>query len=337
MKITLKDLYQTYESLHAINGVSLEIPDGKIFGIIGKSGAGKSTLLRMMSLLEKPEKGEVYFDEQRVDNLKKYDLIAKRRTIGMIFQNFNLFSSRNAGKNIAYPLEICHTPRDIINKRVDELLKLVGLSSKKGEGISKLSGGQKQRIAIARALANNPSVLFCDEATSALDPGTTRQILTLIKDIQKTLNLTVVMVTHQMEVVRDSCDMVAVLDEGKIVETGNVEDVFSHPKSKVTRDFLFKLKPDISDEVDDSKNGLTLFGNGGHYLLRFPSSKTNKPILSRIGKNSNVDFNIYGAGVQVVKGKELGTLLIDIVGSSTDVMVALETIKEEGIVVEEIK
>lgn len=249
MQIVLKHLKKTYtqadgNTIAAVKDVDLIIPEGTIFGIIGKSGAGKSSLVRLMSLLEKPDTGEIYFDERRVDTLQKKELIQERRGLGMIFQNFNLFSSRNAAQNIAYPLELPRNlSKDAINGRVEELLTLVGLSERGCAPISTLSGGQKQRIAIARALATKPAVLFCDEATSALDPQTTRAILSLIKDIQKQMQLTVVMITHQMEVVRDACTHVAVLDNGVIVDEGRVEDVFANPKSIVTKDFLQHLAP----------------------------------------------------------------------------------------------
>ena len=229
MQIELKNLKKTYKSpdglneVHAVDDVSLTIPSNQIFGIIGKSGAGKSSLVRLISMMERPDSGEVLYDGQRVDNLDEKSLVLKRRRIGMIFQNFNLISSRSAGQNIAYPMEICGLPKDQINKRVDELLEIVELSDRKNARISTLSGGQKQRIAIARALANNPDVLFCDEATSALDPQTTTSILNLIRKIQSTMNLTVVMITHQMEVVRDACSQVAVVNDGKVVEIGNVQ------------------------------------------------------------------------------------------------------------------
>ena len=218
MQIRLENLKRNYGSLHAVDGVSLNIPSNTVYGIIGRSGAGKSTLVRLVSMLERPDEGEVWYGDKRVDNLSKKELIEERRKIGMIFQNFNLFSSRTAAENIAYPMEICRKPKDWIKTRTEELLALVGLEGRGNAAVSTLSGGQKQRIAIARALACEPSILFCDEATSALDPQTTRSILALIKEIQKKMNLTVVMITHQMEVVRDSCDRVAVLENGRVVE-----------------------------------------------------------------------------------------------------------------------
>ena len=229
MQITLKNLKRDYGSLHAVDGVSLEIPSNTVYGIIGRSGAGKSTLVRLVSMLETPDQGEVWYGDKRVDNLSREEMIQERRKIGMIFQNFNLFSSRTAAGNIAYPMEICRKSKEYISKRTEELLAVVGLEGRGDAHVSTLSGGQKQRIAIARALASEPSILFCDEATSALDPQTTRSILALIKEIQKKMNLTVVMITHQMEVVRDACDRVAVLDGGEVVEEGLVSDIFSSP------------------------------------------------------------------------------------------------------------
>jgi D-methionine transport system ATP-binding protein len=245
MHIRLEDITRTYpaqagraDEIHAVHSISLDIPSNGIYGIIGKSGAGKSTLVRLMSLLEKPDSGAVYYDDQRVDSLLGKDLIQRRRRNGMIFQNFCLFSSRNARENIAYPLEICGKSRKEIAGRTEELLCLVGLTERGNSPISTLSGGQKQRVAIARALANNPDILFCDEATSALDPQTTRSILELIRQLKEKLSLTVVMITHQMEVVRDACESVAMLDNGLVVETGAVEEVFSRPKSPVTQDMF---------------------------------------------------------------------------------------------------
>ncbi|MDR2660361.1 MAG: ATP-binding cassette domain-containing protein [Spirochaetaceae bacterium] len=227
-----------YAGLTAVDNVSLTINDGCIFGIIGKSGAGKSTLLRIMSLLEAPDSGELYYSGERVDTLKGKDLLLKRRQMGMIFQNFNLFSSRNVSGNVAYPLEIAGFSKKEISARVEELLYLVEISDKSKARLRELSGGQKQRVAIARALAVNPRVLFCDEATSALDPQTTRSILSLIRELQQKLRITVILVTHQMEVIRAVCNYVAVMDSGRIVEEGTVEAVFDEPKTDAAKNLL---------------------------------------------------------------------------------------------------
>ena len=330
MRITLKNLKRDYGTLHAVQDVSLTIPSNKIYGIIGRSGAGKSTLVRLISMLEKPDSGEVWYDEERVDNLSKKELIAKRRRIGMIFQNFNLFSSRNALENIAYPMEICHMEKGYIKKRSEELLALVGLEGRGDAPISTLSGGQKQRVAIARALAVQPDILFCDEATSALDPQTTRAILALIKEIQKKMNLTVVMITHQMEVVRDACDFVAVLDSGRVVEEGKVSEVFASPVSDVTKDFL-------STGTNMSQSVVRWSQEPGHYTLRFRGQATDEPIISSVTKETGALFNIRAAGVQTVNGEEMGIMALDIGPNEEVAKKAIEKLKEGGISVEVVK
>jgi D-methionine transport system ATP-binding protein len=237
--ITLKGISKQYAAVAALRGVDLEVPAGGIYGIIGKSGAGKSTLLRIMSLLEKADAGEVYYREARVDTLQGRELLERRRKMGMIFQNFNLLGSRNVTGNIAYPLEIAGVPKKRILERVDELLELVQIQDKRKARLHELSGGQKQRVAIARALAVNPEVLFCDEATSALDPQTTRAILGLIRELHDRFRLTVVLITHQMKVIREVCQEVAVLDEGLIVERGTVESVFTAPRSAAAKELIY--------------------------------------------------------------------------------------------------
>jgi D-methionine transport system ATP-binding protein len=236
--IVLKAISKSYGAVTAVKRVDLAIPLGCIYGIIGRSGAGKSSLLRVMSLLETPDTGEVYYNDERVDTLRGGALLERRRKMGMIFQNFNLLASRNVSGNIAYPLEIAGLQRKHIEKRVDELLELVDIADKRKARLRELSGGQKQRVAIARALAANPEVLFCDEATSSLDPQTTRSILALIRDLQQRLKITVVLITHQMEVIREICHEVAVLDEGIIVERGTITAVFESPQTAATRELI---------------------------------------------------------------------------------------------------
>ena len=327
MQIRLENLKRDYGSLHAVDGVSLNIPSNTVYGIIGRSGAGKSTLVRLVSMLERPDEGEVWYGDKRVANLSKKELIEERRKIGMIFQNFNLFSSRTAAENIAYPMEICRKPKDWIKTRTEELLALVGLEGRGNAAVSTLSGGQKQRIAIARALACEPSILFCDEATSALDPQTTRSILALIKEIQKKMNLTVVMITHQMEVVRDACDRVAVLENGKVVEEGLVSDIFASPKSAVTKDFLSNLT-NVKDSI------VKLSDKTGHYTLRFSSSTTSEPIISRVTKETGALFNIVAAGVQYIEDKKYGVMVLDIGPDGETEKKAVEMLKRSGVTVE---
>jgi D-methionine transport system ATP-binding protein len=236
--IVVKGISKSYGAVTAVKKVDLDVPPGCIYGIIGRSGAGKSSLLRVMSLLETPDTGEVYYNGQRVDTLRGIALLERRRKMGMIFQNFNLLGSRNASGNIAYPLEIAGLTRKQIDKRVDELLDLVDIADKRKARLRELSGGQKQRVAIARALAANPEILFCDEATSSLDPQTTRSILALIRSLQQRLKITVLLITHQMEVIREICNEVAVMDAGLIMETGSVASVFESPKTEAAREML---------------------------------------------------------------------------------------------------
>ncbi len=326
MQITLKNLKRYYGNLHAVDDVSLTIPSNTIYGIIGKSGAGKSSLVRLVSMLERPDSGEIYYDDKRIDTLSGKDVILERRKIGMIFQNFNLFSSRNAEQNIAYPMEICGMDRAHIRTRCEELLEVVGLTGRGKAPISTLSGGQKQRVAIARALACEPEILFCDEATSALDPQTTRAILTLIKDIQQKMGLTVVMITHQMEVVRDSCSRVAVLDSGCVAEEGDVAEIFASPKSAVTRDFLSNVKFTKQDIIRWSRDG-------GQYRLGFRGGKTDDVVISRVTMDTGAMFNIRAAGVQEIGGKKVGVMIVDIDREHADV--AIRALRKSGVSVEE--
>jgi len=339
MEIKLENLVKTYDergknTVHAVKNISLDIPSNRIFGIIGKSGAGKSTLVRLISLLEHPDSGSVLYDGIRVDNLSDREMIQRRRRLGMIFQNFNLFCSRTAGQNIAYPLEICSVPKNEINSRVAELLDIVGLSDRADAPVSTLSGGQKQRIAIARALANNPDILFCDEATSALDPQTTHSILDLIRTIQAKMNLTVVMITHQMEVVRDACSQVAVVNEGEVVEQGSVEDLFVHPRTHITKDFLEHLsQPSVP--CSESDTAIVRWSSaGGKYTLRFTGALTDEPVLSRLSRKFNVEFNIRAGGIQNLPEHKVGTLVTDITGEDAEVKRAIEYLRGTGIVVE---
>ena len=314
-----------------MDNISLEIPSNTIFGIIGKSGAGKSTLVRLISLLEPVDSGEIYYGDSRVDTLTGKLLRNQHKKIGMIFQNFNLFASRTAAGNIAYPLEIAGMPKRAIAAKVEEMLNVVGLEGRGDARVSTLSGGQKQRVAIARALAVSPDILFCDEATSALDPQTTRSILELLKRLQKDMNLSVVMITHQMEVVRDCCQQVAVIDNGAVAETGSVREIFSAPKSEVTKDFLMHinpLNPEDTQLIRWSKSG-------GAYTLRFSGELTSEPVLSKISRDYGIEFNICAGGMQKVGETVVGTLIVDINGSPDNMQKAFAYLNQNGIKVEE--
>ena len=329
--IRLVNVNKRYGELQAVDNISLEIPSHTIFGIIGKSGAGKSTLVRLISLLEPVDSGEIYYGDSRVDTLTGKLLRNQHKKIGMIFQNFNLFASRTAAGNIAYPLEIAGMPKRAIAAKVEEMLNVVGLEGRGDARVSTLSGGQKQRVAIARALAVSPDILFCDEATSALDPQTTRSILELLKRLQKDMNLSVVMITHQMEVVRDCCQQVAVIDNGAVAETGSVREIFSAPKSEVTKDFLMHinpLNPEDTQLIRWSKSG-------GAYTLRFSGELTSEPVLSKISRDYGIEFNICAGGMQKVGETVVGTLFVDINGSHEDMQKAFAYLNQNGIKVEE--
>jgi len=240
--IQIRNLYKEFKTkdstLLALKNVDLKVKKGEIYGVIGLSGAGKSTLIRTINRLEEPTSGDILIDNKSVVSLKAKSLNHQRKQIGMIFQHFHLLSSRDVFKNISLPLELVKMPKDEIRKRVTDLLKLVGLSDKTHASISSLSGGQKQRVAIARALATSPKILLCDEATSALDPKTTLEILNLIKDLQNKLDLTVILITHEMSVIELICDQVAVIESGEIVERGIVKDIFTNPQETITKEFV---------------------------------------------------------------------------------------------------
>jgi D-methionine transport system ATP-binding protein len=329
--IALKSISKNYGGFQALDDVSLEIPPNVIYGIIGKSGAGKSTLLRLASLLEKPDGGEIYFDDRRVDNLKGSDLLECRRQFGMIFQHFNLISSRDVFGNVAYPLEIVGEDEKTIKNRVFELLELVGLADKASQPISRLSGGQKQRAAIARALANRPKFLFCDEATSALDPQTTTSILRLITDVRDKVGLTVVMITHQMNVARDACDYAAVVDGGKIVESGSVKNLIGFPRTQIARDFVSSLGSSEEKALKSAPpNSITC-------RLHFGDDTVAKPIMSKLIRDFRLDVNILAGAIRPVGNQSLGELTVELIGSEEDLIAAVGELKFLGVAMEKLK
>ena len=287
-----------------LDGIDLDIRRGEIFGIIGLSGAGKSTLVRCINFLEKPTAGTVTVDGQELGSLSKKQLLEARRSMGMIFQQFNLLQQRTALQNICFPLEIAGTSKADAEKRAKELLEIVGLSDRAGNYPSQLSGGQQQRVAIARALATNPKVLLCDEATSALDPKTTRQILELIGDINKKLGITVVIITHQMSVVKEVCNHVAILDDGEVVEEGLVSAVFSAPKSAAARHLVFPRGADI--DVSDPQQQRRI-------RLIFRSAKTTSiPLVARLATEEGVNATVISATTQKLSEEVYGSMLLGV-------------------------
>jgi len=319
----------------ALSDVSLTVPEGKVLGVIGESGAGKSTLIRCVNLLERPSSGEVFVDGQNLMELSSSELAKARRNIGMIFQHFNLLSSRTVFDNIAFPLELDKTPKVEIKARVNELLKLVGLEKKADDYPSKLSGGQKQRVAIARTLASNPRVLLCDEATSALDPATTHSILSLLKEINRQMNITILLITHEMEVVKDICDEVAVLHTGRLIEQGSISEIFSTPKNELTKqlvnssvriqiplDYLERLNP----EPEQGKNLLITLEISGQSMAN--------AALSEVARLYHTNSNIVCGQMDYAGGAKFGILLIELIGNNENELKAVEFFKEKNIKVE---
>ena len=309
-------------SAPALHDVSLGIAPGEVFGVIGQSGAGKSTLIRLINGLELPSAGRVVTDGEDVGALDAAGLRALRRRIGMIFQHFNLLASKTVAANVAFPLKVAGLPARQVETRVAELLARVGLSDHAAKYPAQLSGGQKQRVGIARALASDPKILLCDEATSALDPQTTEQILDLLGQLNRELGLTIVLITHEMEVIRRVCHRVAVLDAGQVVESGEVAEVFLHPQHPVTR----RLVADAAG----------LAGEGapaGALRLTFRGASTYEPILGRIARDTGVDYSILAGRIDRIRDEPYGQLLVSLVGG--DVGLARLRLEAAGVRVEE--
>ena len=307
--IEMKNLKKVYNNqtsgVVALQDINIEIEKGEVFGIIGLSGAGKSTLVRIINYLEKPSEGKVIFEGKNLGELSDSELRKVRKEIGMIFQNFNLLEQVNVIKNVMFPLEISGVDKQKAVGRARELLQLVGLSEKEKDYPSKLSGGQKQRVAIARALATNPKVLLCDEATSALDPKTTKQILDLLKRINAELKVTVVIITHQMSVIESICDRVAILDSSRVVEIGNVKEVFKSPKSNIGKKLIFGAAN--NKDAEFIKND-----NKSYLRLAFDGSVTDKPILANMILKTGMPVNIQYANTKVIEGNIVGQLVIEL-------------------------
>lgn len=315
-------------NVEALKDIDINIEKGDIFGIIGLSGAGKSTLIRCINRLEEPTSGKVYIDGTDITALDKHELTTLRRRIGMIFQHFNLMSRKSCSKNIAFPLEIAGHDKNYIKSRVNELLDLVDLKDKSHAYPSVLSGGQKQRIAIARALATKPDILLCDEATSALDPTTTKSILKLLKTINETLGITIILITHQMEVIKEICNKVAVISDGRLVEQGNTYDVFSNPASHVTKNFV----KDISAEIEE---GLYAIDKGSKLIkVTFPNESAGKPIISDTIRMFNLEVNIISGHISNIQGKSYGQLMIALKGEDTVLNNAISHLSSQNLIVE---
>lgn len=286
----------------ALRDINLTIEDGEIFGIIGLSGAGKSTLVRCINLLERPTAGDVVIDGRSLMGMSTKELLEMRRSIGMIFQGFNLLAQRSVIKNVCYPMEIAGVDKKQARKRAQELLEIVGLGDRGEAYPSQLSGGQKQRVAIARALAMNPKYILCDEATSALDPTTTQSILNLLKDINRTMGVTIVVITHEMKVIDQICDRVAVIDHSQIAEIGKVSEVFANPKSAIARELIL---PGAHKTESISSAGKLI-------RIVFDGEASNKPIISNIVMECQVPVNIMFADTRDIEGVAYGHMLIQL-------------------------
>lgn len=326
---------QGQRNITALSNVSLHVPAGQIYGVIGSSGAGKSTLIRCVNLLERPTEGKVLVDGQDLTALSEKELTRARRQIGMIFQHFNLLSSRTVFGNVALPLELDNLPSKEIKQRVTELLTLVGLEDKQDAYPANLSGGQKQRVAIARALASNPKVLLCDEATSALDPATTRSILELLKDINRRLGLTILLITHEMDVVKRICDQVAVISNGQLIEQDKVSEMFSHPKTPLAQQFIQStLHLDIPDDYALRMKPEHSEGSVPLLRLEFTGQSVDAPLLSHAVRKFNINNNIISAQMDYAGGVKFGIMLTEMHGSVEDTQAAIEFLHQNQVKVE---
>ena len=338
--IKLKNINKIFEikgkKLTALDNVNLEIPKGQICGVIGASGAGKSTLIRCVNLLERPSSGSVIIDGKDLTQLSDKELVHERRNIGMIFQHFNLLNSRTVFENVALPLELEQTEKNAINQKVNELLELVGLTDKKDVYPANLSGGQKQRVAIARALASDPKVLLCDEATSALDPATTQSILKLLKEINRTLGITILLITHEMDVVKRICDLVAVIDKGQLVEQGSVSDIFSNPKTELAQEFIsstfhFNLPEEYLEKLSDTPKHAQSWP-----IIRFEFTgrSVDAPLLSQTSRKFNVELNILMSQIDYAGGVKFGFTIAEVEGDEDAITQAKIYLMEKNVRVE---
>ena len=343
--IDLRGITQIYPGpqgpVEALRGIDLHITPGEVFGIIGRSGAGKSSLVRVINLLNRPTKGEVIVAGRDLTQLNDAQLRAARRDIGMVFQHFNLLSSRTVFDNAALPLELAGMDKAAIRERVSPLLELVGLSARADRYPSQISGGQKQRVGIARALASRPKVLLSDEATSALDPETTRSILALLRQVNKELGLTVVLITHQMQVIKQVADRVAVIDAGRIVEQGPVIDVFTRPQQAITKSLIDEIVPqELPASVLDHVRHLSrqLQGGGVGQLLRlsYSGERAYQPILSRLIREHGLDLSILHGQIDEIQDQTFGSLAVYASGEGARLQTAIAQLRGEGVVVEEV-
>ncbi|WP_100011728.1 methionine ABC transporter ATP-binding protein [Lentibacillus sediminis] len=337
--ITLEHVSKVYDTgikeITALDDVNLHIEKGEIYGVIGFSGAGKSSLVRCVNLLERPTAGSVTVNGQELLHLSPRELREAKKNIGMVFQHFNLLNSKTVFTNVAMPLLLSKTPKEEVKQRVTELLEFVGLSDKADNYPDQLSGGQKQRVGIARSLATQPSVLLCDEATSALDPETTNSILKLLKQINHEYNITILIITHEMGVIREICDKVAVLDRGKVVEAGSVFEVFSDPKTTIAQNFVRSV---MHDQLPDSVYQLIKAQDEAHQIYRivFIGESTGSPLLSQIAKQFPVEVNVLFGNITELQGIPFGNLIVKFDGEPKEINRVLMHIRHSDITLKEV-
>ena len=315
--------------VHALQDVSLQVHKGEIYGIVGFSGAGKSTLIRLVNRLETPDTGTVRVGGKDLSGLNGRELTELRRKIGMVFQQFNLLEGKTVAHNIAIPLRMAGRPKEEIDRRVAEVLDFVELSEKKDAYVSQLSGGQKQRVGIARALATEPEILLCDEATSALDPQTTESILKLLKRVNQEMGITIMLITHQMQVIQMICDRVAVMEDGRIVEEGNVLDVFGRPQVEVTKRFVRTV---INDQIPETFYE-TIRSENRHYRLeqlKFIGDTVNEPVIANLCRREGLNVNIVGANISPMQGSMMSVFILQLIGETERINEAEAYIDQSG-------
>lgn len=324
------------KKLTALDNVSLHVPKGQICGVIGASGAGKSTLIRCVNLLERPTHGAVLIDDVDLTQLSDAELVKTRRQIGMIFQHFNLLTSRTVFENVALPFELENKSKAEIQEKTTALLALVGLSDKHNVYPANLSGGQKQRVAIARALASDPKVLLCDEATSALDPATTQSILKLLKEINRTLGITILLITHEMEVVKRICDQVAVIDKGRLIEQGTVSEIFSNPKTELAQEFIsstfhITLPEEYLENLSDTPKHAKSYPI---IKFEFTGRSVDAPLLSQASKKFGVELSILTSQIDYAGGVKFGFTIAEVEGDEDAITQAKVYLMENNVRVE---
>ncbi len=335
--IEFKNISKHYElkgqTIRALDQINLSIPEGSIFGIIGYSGAGKSTLIRLINLLERPNQGQIIINQTDFTALDARSLRQERANIGMIFQHFNLLQTKTVAANIEMPLKLLGVPKAEREKRLNELLEFIDLKHKKDAFPDELSGGQKQRVGIARALANHPKILLCDEATSALDPQTTKSVLALLKKINKEQNITIVMVTHEMDVIESICDYVAVMEQGKVIETGSTLEIFSQPQHPTTKNFIQTV---LQQQLP--VNILSNLENQNHhsiYSLQFLGTSAQETVVQAAIKQFDISLNILFANMTEINGAVIGQMFIQLLGDPKIIQQTIEFFKQHGVKIEQ--